>query len=75
MSIAIITRIVAFIMLAVLFVSDYMFNLWVKDVPREAYLLIISVALGVDIQFLRDILISSLTKSLGLPRKDKSEED
>jgi hypothetical protein len=75
MSIAIITRIVAFIMLAGLFVSDYMFNLWVKEVPREAYLLIISVALGVDIQFLRDILISSLTKSLGLPRKDNSEED
>lgn len=75
MSIAIITRIVAFILLAVLFVTDYMFNLWVKDIPREAYLLIISIALGVDIQFLRDILINALSKTLGLPSKDKSEED
>lgn len=75
MSIAIWTRVVAFIMLAILFVTDYMFNLWVKDVPREAYLLIISIALGVDIQFLRDILINALSKTLGLPTKDKSEED
>ncbi len=75
LGIAVITRIVAFILLAVLFVSDYMFNLWVKEVPREAYLLIISVALGVDIQFLRDILINALSKSLGVPRNKDSEED
>lgn len=74
MTIATITRIVAFIALIALFVSDYMFNLWVKDVPREAYLLIISVALGVDIEFLRNILINAVTKSLGAPSKTDEED-
>lgn len=74
MSVAVVTRIIACVMLAMLFVSDYMFNLWAKEVPREAYLLIISVALGVDIQFLRDILINALSKSLGISRT-KDEED
>lgn len=62
---AAVTRITAFILLAVMFVTDYMFDLWAKGVPREAYLLVASIALGVDIQFLRDILISALTKALG----------
>lgn len=74
MTIATITRIVAFLLLVALFVSDYMFNLWVKDVPREAYLLIISIALGVDIEFLRNILINAVTKSLGAPKTDPEED-
>jgi hypothetical protein len=65
MKLAAVTRIVAFLMLAAMFVSDYMFDLWMKEVPREAYLLVASIALGVDIQFLRDILISALSKTLG----------
>lgn len=65
MNLAAITRIAAFIMLGAMFITDYMFNLWAKEVPREAYLLIIAIALGVDIQFLRDVLINSLTKALG----------
>lgn len=65
MKLAAVTRIIAFIMLAGLFVTDYMFNMWIKEVPREAYLLIASVAFGVDIQFLRDVLISSLSKTMG----------
>jgi hypothetical protein len=65
MKLAAVTRIVAFLLLAAMFVSDYMFDLWMKEVPREAYLLVASIALGVDIQFLRDILISALSKTLG----------
>lgn len=65
MKLAAVTRIVAFLLLAAMFVSDYMFDIWMKEVPREAYLLVASIALGVDIQFLRDILISALSKTLG----------
>lgn len=65
MNLAAITRIVAFIVLGAMFVTDYMFNMWAKEVPREAYLLVAAIALGVDMQFLRDVLINSLTKALG----------
>ena len=65
MKLAAVTRIVAFLLLAAMFVSDYMFDMWAKEVPREAYLLVASIALGVDIQFLRDILITALSKTLG----------
>lgn len=74
MKLAAFTRIAAFITLAGLFVSDYMFNLWVKEVPREAYLLITSVALGVDIEFLRNILITAVSKSLGVSRGNEEDE-
>lgn len=73
MNLAAITRILAFIMLGAMFVTDYMFALWAKEVPREAYLLVASVALGVDIQFLRDILITSLSKTLGGGRNEKED--
>lgn len=65
MNLAAITRIVAFLVLGAMFVTDYMFNMWAKEVPREAYLLVAAIALGVDMQFLRDVLINSLTKALG----------
>jgi ABC-type uncharacterized transport system permease subunit len=70
MKIAVIIRILSFLSLVGLFVSDYMFALWVKEVPREAYLFIIAVVLGVDIEFLRDVLINALTKSLGAGKKE-----
>ena len=73
MKLAAITRIIAFVMLGAMFVTDYMFNMWAKEVPREAYLLVASIALGVDIQFLRDILINALSKSLGGGRDGKEE--
>ena len=65
MNLAAITRVVSFIVLGAMFVTDYMFNMWAKEVPREAYLLVAAIALGVDMQFLRDVLINSLTKALG----------
>lgn len=68
MNLAVITRILAFVALGALFVTDYMFAMWAKEVPREAYLLIAAVALGVDVTFLRDILVSALTKTLGSGR-------
>ncbi len=74
MKAAAVTRIIAFILLIALFVSDYMFNMWAKEIPREAYLLIISVALGVDIEFVRGILINTLTKSLGVDRAKEDDE-
>jgi len=73
MKLAAVTRIIAFVMLGAMFVTDYMFALWAKEVPREAYLLVASIALGVDIQFLRDILINALSKSLGGGRDGKEE--
>lgn len=73
MKLAAFTRIIAFVSLAGLFVADYMFNMFAKEVPREAYLLIVAIALGVDIEFLRDILISALSRSLGVTHK--KEED
>ncbi len=73
MKVAALIRIMAFVLLAGLFVSDYMFNMWVKEVPREAYLLIVAVVLGVDIEFLRGILINALTKSLGAPGKKEDD--
>ena len=72
MNLAAVTRILATIALGALFVTDYMFNLWAKEVPREAYLLVAAVALGVDVTFLRDILVNSLTKALGA---DRGKED
>lgn len=71
MTLAALTRIAAFIVLGSMFVTDYMFNMWAKEVPREAYLLVAAIALGVDIQFLRDILINSLTKALGGGREEE----
>ena len=68
-----ITRILAFILLGAMFVTDYMFNLWAKEVPREAYLIAASVALGVDLQFLRDVLINTLSKTLGGVKPDEEE--
>ena len=68
MNLAAVTRILATLALGALFVTDYMFNLWAKEVPREAYLFIASIALGVDVTFLRDILVSSITKTLGSDR-------
>lgn len=65
MNLASITRVIAFIALCGLFVTDYMFNMWAKEVPREAYLLIIAIAVGVDMQFMRDILVNALTRTLG----------
>ena len=62
---AAVTRSLALCLLAAMFVTDYMFDLWAKGVPREAYLLVASIALGVDVTFLRDILINALTKALG----------
>lgn len=73
MKLAAFTRIVAFLALAGLFVADYMFNMFAKEVPREAYLLIIAVALGVDIEFLRDILISALSRTLGVTHKEEDD--
>lgn len=70
MNVTALIRIAAFVVLGCLFVSDYMFNLWVKDVPREAYLVVIAVALGVDIEFLRGILINAISKSLGTTKED-----
>lgn len=72
MKLAAFTRIAAFIALAALFVTDYMFNLWIKEVPREAYLIIFAVALGVDVEFLRGVLINAISKSLNIapPKED-----
>jgi len=75
MKLAALTRIIATVMLAGLFVSDYMFNLWIKEVPREAYLLMVSVALGVDIEFLRNVLINSLSKTLSGPSRREEEDE
>jgi len=75
MKLAALTRIIATVMLAGLFVSDYMFNLWIKEVPREAYLLMVSVALGVDIEFLRNVLINSLSRTLSGPSRREEEDE
>jgi hypothetical protein len=71
MKLAALTRIIAFILLAGVFVTDYMFNMWAKEVPREAYLLIMAIALGVDVEFLRGILVNTLSRTLGIEGKDK----
>jgi hypothetical protein len=75
MNIAAITRTVSFLALAALFVTDYMFNIWAKEIPREVYLALVSVALGVDIQFIRNILVTSLTHTLGGGKKEEEEHD
>jgi len=75
MNIAAITRTLSSLALAGLFVTDYMFNMWVKEIPREVYLLLISVALGVDITFIRNILVTSLTHQLGGEKREEAEHD
>lgn len=74
MKIAAVTRIAATLSLVGLFVSDYMFAVWVKEVPRETYLFLIAVALGVDVEFLRNVLIQSLSRSLGAIKSEDKEE-
>jgi len=64
MNIALVTRMIAFAALAAMFVTDYMFDLWAKPIPREAYLVVSALALGVDINSIRDILINAIAKFL-----------
>lgn len=73
MKLAAISRVLAFVTLAAMFVTDYMFNMWAKEVPREAYLLVVAVALGVDIEFLRGLLVNALSRTLGVEAKDKED--
>lgn len=69
-NLATVTRILALCCLASMFVTDYMFNLWAKEIPREAYMLLSALALGVDIQSIRDILINAITKMVKPNGKD-----
>lgn len=71
MNVAAITRILSFMGLAAMFVTDYMLGLWIKEVPKEAYLFLLSLALGVDVNFLRDTIMRILTRGLVQPPKEE----
>lgn len=70
MNIAAVTRVLSFIGLGGMFVTDYMFGWWVKEIPKEAYFLLLALALGVDVNFLKDTVIRVLTRGLIQPPKE-----
>lgn len=68
---AAIIRAVALVSVATLFVTDYGFDLWTKEIDASIYLFLLAIALGVDAAWFRDTLKAVLTRSLGVDGKDK----
>jgi hypothetical protein len=67
MNVAAVTRVVSFMGLGAMFVTDYMLGWWVKDIPKEVYLLMLALALGVDATFLKETVVRVLTKGISKP--------
>lgn len=58
-------RVLALLALAALFVTDFGMGLWHKEVGQEVYVALLAVALGVDVEWFRDILKGVITRSIG----------
>lgn len=65
-----IIRVLALLALAGLFVSDFGMGLWAKEVGQEVYVALLAVALGVDVEWFRDVLKSVITRSIGGEKRE-----
>lgn len=74
MNLAAVTRVLSFVGLGAIFVTDYMLDWWAKGVPKEAYMLLLALALGVDATFLKETVVRVLTKGLIQPPDRSGKE-
>lgn len=63
-------RWIALIFAGALFVADYGFAVLAKEVPNEVYFVLLAIAIGVDINQLREIAVATLTAWANNGKKD-----